>query len=66
VNEDGGYEVSDTRDAALERMADNDGIIGAISVYCLNVSVQLPEDRDAEITLADDAATEVIATVTEN
>jgi hypothetical protein len=64
-DENGDYEVSKTKDDAVEKFTDNIGISGMISVVCLNVNVQLPEPREANIVLADDAATEIAVSVEE-
>lgn len=64
-NEDGDYVTGTTKDDATEAFTDQIGTTGPLSVVCLNVDVCLPEPREATVTLADDAATEILVTVEE-
>ncbi|MHB8953335.1 MAG: hypothetical protein ACYC4U_10235 [Pirellulaceae bacterium] len=65
LDENGDYTTGTTKDDAVERYGDCIGISGPLAVYGLSVDVPIPEPRTAEITLADDAPVEIIATVQE-
>lgn len=60
VDSDGQWSVADDREAALERHSDDNGIDGALAIHRIRLSVPLPVDQLATITLPDDATGEPI------
>jgi hypothetical protein len=60
VDSEGQYEVAFDRDEACEKHADNNGIAGSLAIHRLALSVPLPQDISATITLPDDATGEPV------
>jgi hypothetical protein len=52
--------VAFDRDDACEKHADNNGIAGSLAIHRLALSVPLPQDIPAAITLPDDATGEPV------
>ena len=60
IDGEGQYAVSVDRDSTIENLLDNNGLNGALAVHKLLLSVQVPQDAPATITLPDDAQGEPV------
>lgn len=60
VDSGGQWAVDNDRDAALDAHIENNGIDGSLVIHKLTLSVPLPQDQVATITLPDDAAGEPV------
>lgn len=63
VDSEGQYEVSTDREEAVDRHTDNNGVAGSLAIHCLTLSVPLPQDQLAAITLPDDKQEEPVVVV---